>query len=105
MYSNEFHLLTITTSLRYNVSFRDTQESDYYRKRGEGKLPVLWMSPESLFAGVSTTMSDVWSFGVLLWEIVTWGERPYSGVAAEAVLDLVKASIFFSIHLLDDYIF
>jgi len=69
---------------------RDTQESDYYRKRGEGKLPVLWMSPESLFAGVSTTMSDVWSFGVLLWEIVTWGERPYSGVAAEAVLDLVK---------------
>jgi len=69
---------------------RDMQESDYYRKRGEGKLPVLWMSPESLFAGVSTTMSDVWSFGVLLWEIVTWGERPYVGVATEAVLDLIK---------------
>jgi proto-oncogene tyrosine-protein kinase ROS len=68
------------------------QESDYYRKRGEGKLPVLWMSPESLFAGVSTTMSDVWSFGVLLWEIVTWGERPYVGVATEAVLDLIKVS-------------
>ena len=48
------------------------------------------MSPESLFAGVSTTMSDVWSFGVLLWEIVTWGERPYVGVATEAVLDLIK---------------
>jgi len=69
---------------------RDTQESDYYRKTGEGKLPVLWMSPESLFAGLSTTMSDVWSYGVLLWEIVTWGERPYTGVPTEAVLDLVK---------------
>jgi len=69
---------------------RDTQESDYYRKTGEGKLPVLWMSPESLFAGLSTTMSDIWSYGVLLWEIVTWGERPYTGVPTEAVLDLVK---------------
>ena len=72
--------------------FRDTRESDYYRKRGEGKLPVLWMSPESLFDGVSTTMSDVWSFGVLLWEIVTWGERPYPGVTTEAVLELVRVS-------------
>eukprot|EP00092_Neocalanus_flemingeri_P041331 GFUD01045005.1.p1 GENE.GFUD01045005.1~~GFUD01045005.1.p1 ORF type:complete len:884 (-),score=253.97 GFUD01045005.1:246-2897(-) len=69
---------------------RDIEESDYYRKIGEAKLPVLWMSPESLFDGVSTTMSDVWSFGVLLWEIVTCGERPYSGVATEAVLDLIK---------------
>jgi len=69
---------------------RDTRESDYYRKRGEGKLPVLWMSPESLFEGVSTTMSDVWSYGVLLWEIVTWGERPYPGVTTEAVLELVR---------------
>jgi len=69
---------------------RDVEESDYYRKVGEAKLPVLWMSPESLFAGVSTTKSDVWSFGVLLWEIVTCGEKPYTGVAAEAVLDLIK---------------
>ena len=72
------------------MHLRDVQENDYYRKIGEAKLPVLWMSPESLFAGVSTTMSDVWSFGILLWEIVTCGERPYSGVATEALLDLIK---------------
>ena len=50
------------------------------------------MSPESLFDGVSTTKSDVWSFGVLLWEIVTCGERPYAGVATEALLDLIKVN-------------
>ena len=63
---------------------------------------MLWMSPESLFVGVSTTMSDVWSFGVLLWEIVTWGERPYVGVATEAVLDLIKVYdilLFFALFI------
>jgi len=69
---------------------RYTQESDYYRMRSEGKLPVLWMSPESLFEGVSTTMSDVWSFGILLWEIITLGDRPYQGLAMEAVFDLIQ---------------
>eukprot|EP00092_Neocalanus_flemingeri_P109026 GFUD01140067.1.p1 GENE.GFUD01140067.1~~GFUD01140067.1.p1 ORF type:complete len:268 (-),score=68.18 GFUD01140067.1:245-1048(-) len=85
-------LISLSHALTYSSSSlaRDIEESDYYRKIGEAKLPVLWMSPESLFDGVSTTMSDVWSFGVLLWEIVTCGERPYSGVATEAVLDLIK---------------
>ena len=65
----------------------------------EGKLPVLWMSPESLFDGVSSTKSDVWSYGVLLWEIVTCGERPYTGVATEALLDLIKDGYRMSIPL------
>jgi len=78
---------------------RDVEQTDYYRKVTEGKLPVLWMSPESLFDGVSTTKSDVWSFGVLLWEIVTCGERPYAGVATEALLDLIKGGYRMSIPL------
>ena len=76
----------------YCSNLRDVEQTDYYRKVTEGKLPVLWMSPESLFDGVSTTKSDVWSFGVLLWEIVTCGERPYAGVATEALLDLIKVN-------------
>ena len=40
---------------------RDIYKNDYYRKEGEGLLPVRWMSPESLIDGVFTTQSDVWS--------------------------------------------
>ena len=38
---------------------RDGEQTDYYRRVTDGKLPVLWMSPESLFEGVSSTKSDV----------------------------------------------
>jgi len=78
---------------------RDVEQTDYYRKVTEGKLPVMWMSPESLFDGVSTIKSDVWSYGVLLWEIVTCGEKPYTGVAIEALLDLIKNGYRMSIPL------
>ena len=39
---------------------RDIYKNDYYRKEGEGLLPVRWMSPESLIDGVFTTQSDIW---------------------------------------------
>ncbi|XP_031443012.1 insulin-like growth factor 1 receptor isoform X2 [Clupea harengus] len=68
---------------------RDIYETDYYRKGGKGLLPVRWMSPESLKDGVFTTMSDVWSFGVVLWEISTLAEQPYQGMSNEQVLRFV----------------
>merc|ERR1719341_2669279 len=78
---------------------RDVEQSDYYRRVTDGKLPVLWMSPESLFQGVSTTKSDVWSYGVLLWEIVTCGERPYTGINTEALLPLIRDGYRMSIPI------
>ncbi|ERE87385.1 insulin receptor-related protein [Cricetulus griseus] len=68
---------------------RDVYETDYYRKGGKGLLPVRWMAPESLKDGIFTTQSDVWSFGVVLWEIVTLAEQPYQGLSNEQVLKFV----------------
>uniref|UniRef100_UPI00358F290F insulin receptor-like isoform X2 n=1 Tax=Myxine glutinosa TaxID=7769 RepID=UPI00358F290F len=68
---------------------RDIYETDYYRKGGKGLLPVRWMAPESLKDGVFTANSDVWSFGVVLWEIATLAEQPYQGMSNEQVLKFV----------------
>lgn len=55
-----------------------------------GMLPVRWMSPESLADGVFTTKSDVWSLGVTLWELATFGSFPYQGFSNGEVVERVK---------------
>ncbi|XP_045782233.1 uncharacterized protein LOC123878826 isoform X2 [Maniola jurtina] len=66
-------------------------ESDYYRFSRKGMLPVRWMAPESLALGVFSPASDVWAFGVLLYEIVTFGALPFQGLGNGEVLARVKA--------------
>uniref|UniRef100_A0A1Y1KTZ9 Tyrosine-protein kinase receptor n=3 Tax=Photinus pyralis TaxID=7054 RepID=A0A1Y1KTZ9_PHOPY len=70
---------------------RDIYETDYYRKETRGLMPVRWMSPESLADGVFTSDSDIWSYGVVLWEMATLAEQPYQGLANEQVLQFVIA--------------
>uniref|UniRef100_A0A669E0U4 receptor protein-tyrosine kinase n=1 Tax=Oreochromis niloticus TaxID=8128 RepID=A0A669E0U4_ORENI len=59
---------------------RDITTDASYVLRGNARLPVKWMSPESIFDCVYTIESDVWSYGILLWEIFSLGNSPYPGM-------------------------
>ncbi|KAK6176441.1 hypothetical protein SNE40_014727 [Patella caerulea] len=60
---------------------RDVYAQEYYSCRdNKARLPIKWMAVESIQKGTFTSMSDVWSYGVLLWELMTRGVNPYSDV-------------------------
>ncbi|XP_045422802.1 receptor-type tyrosine-protein kinase FLT3 [Lemur catta] len=63
---------------------RDIMSDSNYVVRGNARLPVKWMAPESLFEGIYTIKSDVWSYGILLWEIFSLGVNPYPGIPVDA---------------------
>ncbi|XP_011698334.1 PREDICTED: vascular endothelial growth factor receptor 1 isoform X2 [Wasmannia auropunctata] len=54
-----------------------------YKKKGDGPVPIKWMAIESIRDRVFSTQSDVWSFGIVLWEFFTLAETPYPGMEAE----------------------
>lgn len=68
---------------------RDIYRSDYYRKGGKAMLPIKWMPPEAFLDGIFTSKTDVWSFGVLLWEVFSLGLMPYTGLPNRDVMQLV----------------
>ncbi|XP_019755170.2 focal adhesion kinase 1 [Dendroctonus ponderosae] len=65
------------------------QEQSYYRA-SKGKLPIKWMSPESINFRRFTTASDVWMFGVCIWEILMLGVKPFQGVKNNDVIGKIE---------------
>ncbi|CAL8335086.1 unnamed protein product [Gadus morhua 'NCC'] len=66
---------------------RNLYSSDYYRIQGRAVLPIRWMAWESILLGKFTTASDVWAFGVTLWEVFTMcKEQPYSLLSDQQVI-------------------
>lgn len=60
-------------------------DKDYYQAHQGGKWPLKWYAPESYNFGLFSHASDVWSFGVTLWEMFSWGSAPYADLKGEEV--------------------
>lgn len=69
---------------------RNIYSADYYKAGENDAIPVRWMPPESIFYNRYTSESDVWAYGVVLWEIFSHGMQPYYGMAHEEVIYYVR---------------
>ncbi|XP_078254926.1 tyrosine-protein kinase Mer isoform X2 [Rhinoraja longicauda] len=65
---------------------------DYYRQGRIAKMPVKWIALESLADRVFTVKSDVWAFGITMWEIVTQGMTPYPGIQNHEIYEYLQAN-------------
>ncbi|XP_078674929.1 focal adhesion kinase 1-like isoform X13 [Branchiostoma floridae x Branchiostoma belcheri] len=65
-------------------------EDQTYYKASKGKLPIKWMAPESINFRRFTTASDVWMFGVCMWEILMLGVKPFQGVKNNDVIGKIE---------------
>ncbi|XP_048059099.1 protein tyrosine kinase 2aa isoform X1 [Megalobrama amblycephala] len=68
---------------------RYMEDSSYY-KASKGKLPIKWMAPESINFRRFTSASDVWMFGVCMWEILMFGIKPFQGVKNNDVIGRIE---------------
>ncbi|KAF7654097.1 hypothetical protein LDENG_00074030 [Lucifuga dentata] len=68
---------------------RYMEDSSYY-KASKGKLPIKWMAPESINFRRFTSASDVWMFGVCMWEILMYGIKPFQGVKNNDVIGRIE---------------
>lgn len=70
----------------------DGHAEDYYAENeAQEPLPVRWMAPEALNLKQFTGYSDLWSFGVLMWEVFSHGQQPYTGVQNADICNYIQA--------------
>ncbi|XP_026529855.1 tyrosine-protein kinase SYK [Notechis scutatus] len=64
--------------------------NDYYKAEQHGKWPVKWYAPECMNFFKFSSKSDVWSFGVLMWETFSYGQKPYKGMKGIDVAQMIE---------------
>lgn len=69
---------------------RDIYQDNLYKKTGTGKLPIKWLAVECMSHQIYTFHSDVWAYGILLYEIVTLGGTPYPSVESEKLMSVLQ---------------
>lgn len=84
----------VDSNLRVKISdfglSQDIYSTDYFRLGDSELLPIRWMPPESIMYSKFTIQSDIWSFGVVLWEIYSFGMQPYYSLSNEEVVQHVR---------------
>uniref|UniRef100_A0A674N7Z2 Ephrin type-B receptor 3 n=1 Tax=Takifugu rubripes TaxID=31033 RepID=A0A674N7Z2_TAKRU len=68
----------------------DTSADPTYTSSLGGKIPIRWTAPEAIAFRKFTTASDVWSYGIVMWEVVSYGERPYWDMSNQDVMTAVE---------------
>ena len=58
-------------------------DADVYMQKSDSKIPVKWYAPEAISIGKFTTKSDVWSFGITLWEMFSYAATPYGSYSTD----------------------
>ena len=84
----------VSSNFRVKISdfglSQDIYSTDYFRLGDSELLPIRWMPPEAIMYAKFTTQSDIWSFGVVLWETFSFGMQPYFSLTNEEVVQHVR---------------
>lgn len=86
-------LHTVSRVTTYETCFRRYVLDDQYTSSGGTKFPIKWAPPEVLNYTRFSSKSDVWAYGVLMWEVFTCGKMPYGRLKNTEVVDRVQRGI------------
>ncbi|XP_029474582.1 tyrosine-protein kinase SYK isoform X2 [Rhinatrema bivittatum] len=77
----------------FGLSKALNSDESYYKAKGHGKWPIKWYAPECINFFKFSSKSDVWSFGVLMWEAFSYGQKPYKGMKGNEVSQMIEIGL------------